>query len=149
MAEKNGTLKNQYENAKRYTIALWAEKLRDCTPEEEMLVVDYKGKIITVTSTLEKQKRKDMFKAHLEDEMNNIMLFLGGEKTHDELKKDYDKFVASAPTITNTGVSNRKFNAKKTLDDIVKFAKRFGNKKFVEDIEKAIKDNGIENQLKR
>lgn len=139
MAEtKTNQLKSTYENAKRYSIALWAEKQRDCTAEEELLIVDYKGKVITVKSTLEKQKRVADFKDILETEIKNIEAFLNGKKTFDELKADYEDFLTRVESITHTGNSNRKFDANKTIAEILKLAKRFKDDTLVKNIGKLL-----------
>lgn len=138
MEEKKGSLKGTYENAKRYSIALWAERQRDCSLEEESLIVDYKGKIITVQATLDKQKRRAEFKDALELELSNINEFLCEKKSFKELKADYEEFVENVASITNTG-KGHKFDPEKTKEQIIKLAKRFGDAVATK-IEKIIKE---------
>lgn len=107
MAEKKVVLKNTYTSAKHYNIALMAQRTRECNAEEEQLVVNYKGKIITVTTTLKKQGRFDEFKDRMSSENNNINLFLGNKKSYEDLKKNYEDFVDVVASMTHTKVRGK------------------------------------------
>lgn len=107
MAEKKVVLKNTYTSAKHYNIALMAQRMRECSAEEEQLVVNYKGKIITVTTTLKKQGRFDEFKDRMSSENNNINLFLGNKKSYEDLKKNYEDFVGTVAPMTHTKVRGK------------------------------------------
>lgn len=123
MAEKKVVLKNTYTSAKHYNIALMVQRTRECSAEEEQLVVDYKGKIITVTTTLKKQGRFDEFKDRMSLENNNINLFLGNKKSYEDLKKDYEDFVGAVASMTHT-----KVHGKTSLEKVVSITDKLSEK---------------------
>lgn len=125
MAEKKVVLKNTYTSAKHYNIALMAQRTRECSAEEEQLVVNYKGKIITVTTTLKKQGRFDEFKDRMSSENNNINLFLGNKKSYGDLKKEYEDFVDAVVTITHT-----KARGKAPLEKVLSITDKISDKEF-------------------
>lgn len=125
MAEKKVVLKNTYTSAKHYNIALMAQRARECSAEEEQLVVDYKGKIITVTTTLRKQGRLDEFEDRMLSENNNINLFLDSKKSYEDLKKEYKDFVDAVPSITHTQV-----RGKTPLEKVLSITDKLSDKEF-------------------
>lgn len=125
MAEKKVVLKNTYTSAKHYNIALFAQRTRECSAEEEQLVVDYKGKIITVTNTLRKQGRFDEFKDRMYSENNNINLFLDNKKSYEDLKKEYEDFIDSVASMTHT-----KVRGKTPLEKVLSITDKLSDKEF-------------------
>lgn len=126
MAEKKVVvLKNTYTSAKHYNIALMAQRTRECSAEEEQLVVDYKGKIITVTITLKKQGHFDKFKDRMCSENNNINLFLGNKKSYEDLKKEYEDFVNSVESMTHI-----KVRGKTPLEKVLSITDKLSDKEF-------------------
>lgn len=97
------SVKNTYDNTKRFTIALWAQRKRELTAEEELAVVNYRGKIITVQATFDKQKRREEMKEYLAAENAVVDNFLSGEITLERFIELYNKFCADVPSKTHIG----------------------------------------------
>lgn len=95
------SVKNTYDNTKRFTIALWAQRKRELTAEEELAVVDYRGKIITVLATLDKQKRRAECADKIAEENAVVDNYLSGEITLERFKELYQEFLDRIPSITH------------------------------------------------
>lgn len=95
------SVKNTYDNTKRFTIALWAQRKRELTAEEELAVVDYRGKIITVLATLDKQKRRAECADTIAEENAVVDNYLSGEITLERFKELYQEFLDRIPSITH------------------------------------------------
>lgn len=95
------SVKNTYVNTKRFTIALWAQRKRELTAEEELAVVDYRGKIITVLATLDKQKRRAECADTIAEENAVVDNYLSGEITFERFKELYQEFLDRIPSITH------------------------------------------------
>ena len=103
------SVKNTYDSTKRFTIALWAQRKRELNAEEELAVVDYRGKIITVQATLDKQKRREECKEIIAEENAVIDNYLKGEITLERFKELYTEFIDKVPSITHV---------KRTIDTV-------------------------------
>ena len=132
------SVKGKYENAKRLTIALWANRIRDCELDEEELIVDYKAKVITTEATLQKKKALAENKEYLNKQIENIKDYLNGEISFDDLKFLKDKFFEECVALTNTGNRYRKPIAK-VKEEILNLASRF-DKKIYDKIENILKE---------
>ena len=100
-AKRAISVKNTYDNTKRFTIALWAQHKRELTAEEELAVVDYRGKIITVLATLDKQKRRAECADKIAEENAVVDNYLSGEITLERFKELYQEFLDRIPSITH------------------------------------------------
>lgn len=132
------SVKGKYENAKRFTIALWANRIRDCELGEEELIVDYKAKVITTEATLQKKKTLAENKGYLNKQIENIKDYLNGEISFDDLKSLKDKFFDECVALTNTGNRHRK-PITKVKEEILNLASRF-DKKIYDKIENILKE---------
>lgn len=126
--ENKNYVKNDYENTKRFSNALWAQRKANfnLTEEDELLCVDYRGKIQTVKATLEKKKTYSDHKNYIAEQNANIVKFLDCRITNYDLKVAYEEFCSSYSEICKLN-STRSFDFDKSKTELIKVAKRFGN----------------------